>query len=60
MRYFLITGLDEGNQIQPYIVETEADFPQLQQNNFGDSVRYYEPITEREVIELLKNGIEIF
>jgi hypothetical protein len=60
MRYFLITGLDEGNPIQPYMVETETDFPQLQPNNFGDSVRYYEPLTERQVIENLKNGIEFF
>jgi hypothetical protein len=59
MRYFLITGFENGNPIQPYIVETEADFPQLQSNDFGDSVRYYEPLTERQVIENLKNGIEI-
>lgn len=60
MRYFLITGLDNGKPIDPYIVITDADFPELQPNEFyHDHVRYYQPITREQAIEHFANGIEI-
>lgn len=62
MRYFLITGLDNEYPIEPYIVVTDADFPDLSHfNKSVDSVRYYEQLTEIDVIELLKiDSIEVY
>lgn len=60
MRYFLITGLDDGTPIKPHIVETkEANFPEMFQTKRGDFVRYYEPLTKEEVDEHVRNGIEL-
>lgn len=57
MKYYLITGLDSGVPIEPYIVETEADFPETYQSKNGDLVRYSTPLTKEEVDEHVKNGI---
>lgn len=60
MRYFLITGFDNGEPIEPYIVITDADFPDSAHfNKSGDSVRYYEPITREQAIEHVVNGIDL-
>jgi len=59
MGYFLITGFDGGKPIKPYIVITDSDFPQMFESKYGDFVRYYEPLTEKQVNKHLKNGIEI-
>lgn len=62
MRYFLITGFECGKPIEPYIVETDADFPEMRfhSSRFYDSVRYYEQITKEEADEHVKNGIIIW
>ena len=57
--YFLITGMDEGVAIKPYMVETYNASPYLLENEYGDSVRYYEPLTKDEVIQLMKKGVEL-
>ena len=54
MNYFKITGFDNGEPIEPYCVETYASYPEIIIELYCDSVRYYEPITEKEYIELIK------
>ena len=56
-RFFLITGLDAGVGIEPYIVETYASAPDLEVR--GDMSRSYEQITEQRVKELTKQGVQI-
>lgn len=60
-KYFLITGLDEGLDIEPYIVETWGEQPiEVIAPLYGDHSRYAKEITQREVIEYMKNGVEIW
>lgn len=60
MKYYLITGFDNGEPIKPYIVLTDADSPDLSHfYKVGDSVRYYEPISRDEAIEHIANGIDL-
>lgn len=54
MNYFKITGFENGEPIEPYGVETYASYPEINIGLYGDSVRYYEPITEKEYNELIK------
>ena len=54
MNYFLITGLDNGEPIEPYGVETDASYPVINTGLNHDSVRYYEPITKEEYYKLIK------
>ena len=56
-RYFLITGLDEGKEITPYIVETYASAPDLEAR--GDMSRSYEPISKKKAMELIEQGVEL-
>ena len=59
-KYFLITGLDDGVGIEPYIVETNGSQPYTVVNPpYGDHSRQAQEISKSEVIEHLKNGIEI-
>jgi len=60
-KYFLITGLSNGIEIDPYMVETFGDLPYVIVNPpYGDEVRYYEELSEHDVIENMKKGIELF
>jgi len=60
MRYFLITGLDNGEPIMPYIVETENTYPYILSDGYGDKVRYYQAISEKKAKKLVKNGAELY
>lgn len=51
-RYFKITGYENGVEIEPYGVETYADYPIIHCRLYGDRVRYYEPITKEEYEQL--------
>jgi hypothetical protein len=61
MNYFKITGLENGEPIEPYGVETDASYPVINTGLNHDSVRYYEPITKEEYIKLTQknNGEEV-
>lgn len=60
MKYFLITGMDEGVPITPYIVEVLSDYPSIAlSDNYGDRVRYYTPLTAGEVVEYMKDSAEV-
>lgn len=60
-RYFLITGLDDGVGIEPYIVETDGSEPYAVINiPHGDHSRQAQEISKSEVIELMKQGIELW
>ncbi len=52
MNYFKITGLDEGEPIEPYGVETYSTRPMISNGLYQDQVRYYEPITKEEYQKL--------
>ena len=54
-KYFKITGLDNGTEIEPYGVETNGSCPTLNVGLYGDRVRYYEPITKEEYEQLTNN-----
>lgn len=57
-RYFLITGLDDGNPIEPYMVETNGELPYVIQNPpYGDHARYCQDIGRTEVIDNMKKGM---
>lgn len=51
-KYFKITGLDNGIEIEPYGVETNGSCPTLNVGLYGDRVRYYEPITKEDYQKL--------
>lgn len=60
MKYFLITGFDEGKFIEPYMVETSGELPYVVTHElYGDKARYYEEISQSQVIENMKNGMEL-
>lgn len=50
VRRFRITGMDNGYPITPYIVETDykGNIDIHLQTSYGDSVRYYEELENRE------------
>jgi len=54
MNYFKITGLENGEPIEPYGVETYSSYPTINIGLYADSVRYYEPISKKEYEELMK------
>jgi hypothetical protein len=51
-KYFKITGLENGQPIEPYGVETNGACPEINTGLYWDSVRYYEPITKEEYQKL--------
>ena len=53
-KYYKITGLDNGIEIEPYGVETNGSYPQINVGLYRDSVRYYEPITKEEYNKLIQ------
>ena len=53
-KYFKITGLDNGIEIEPYGVETNGESPTISVGLYGDKVRYYEPITKEEYNKLIE------
>jgi len=60
-KYFLITGLDNGLEIEPYIEETNGSQPYSVTNPpYGDHARWAKEISREEVIEHMKNGVEIW
>ena len=54
MNYFKITGLENGEPIEPYVVATHSSYPIINNSRNYDSVRYYEPITKEEYDKLIK------
>ena len=55
----MITGLDYGMGIEPYIVETDGSQPYIMVNQpYGDHSRQAQEITKNEALELMKQGIE--
>ncbi len=53
IKYFKITGCDNGKPIEPYGVETYGTSPIIIiYGLYQDSVRYYEPITKEEYQKL--------
>lgn len=56
MNYFIITGFENGEPIEPYGVETYASYPS--EANFtsrcSDRVIYYESITKEEYNKLIR------
>ena len=60
-KYFLITGLDDGIGIEPYITETDGSQPYIMVNPpHGDHSRQAQEISKSETLELMKQGIEIW
>ena len=57
MNYFKITGLDNGTEIEPYIIETWGNVPHLEV--YGDKARYVEPISKKKAMELIEQGVEL-
>ena len=51
-KYFKITGLENGQPIEPYGVETNGGCPTLNVGLYQDKVLYYEPITKEEYQQL--------
>lgn len=51
-RYFKITGLENGQPIEPYVVETNGACPEINIGLYQDKVLYYEPITKEEYQKL--------
>ena len=60
--YYKITGLDEGIPIEPYcIVCTEyKDTLKMNLQCYGDMARYYEPISEEEYEEYVKELVDSY
>lgn len=56
-KYFLVTGLTNGEPIDPFIYETDGYLPYIECH--GDCARYVEPITQEKVIQLLKENRNI-
>lgn len=57
-RFFLITGMDEGKDIEPYMVETDGGQPYIIQNPpYGDACRNATEIGKIEVIRNLQKGM---
>lgn len=58
--YYLITGLNAGFEITPYIVYCKQyevyDFISV----YGDACRYFEEISKEKAEELQRNGIELY
>lgn len=52
-KFFLVKGLDEGEPIQPYVVETEHSRPFWLDEVLGDASRTYEQVTEEEYEQFL-------
>ncbi len=59
LRFYLITGLDSGREIKPFIIESTIEGLNPYLNVIGDAVRYYEPISERQVIDKVREGVEL-
>lgn len=65
VRYFLITGLDHGETMIPYVEKTDGDLPSVIVNGiYGDHVRYYEELTKTQYddlkIKYIKKNVEHF
>jgi len=56
-KYYKITGLDNGIEIEPYGVETNGECPTINIGLYRDCVRYYEPITREEYQKLTNNKL---
>jgi hypothetical protein len=55
-RYYLITGLDEGVEIEHYGIDTKESDLNYHLDVYGDAARYCEPITKEEFIKVNKKG----
>lgn len=48
-RYFIITGLNEGKDISPYVVETDGSLPyEIENPPYGDCSREAREISKKE------------
>jgi carbamoylphosphate synthase large subunit len=55
MNYFMITGFENGEPIEPYGVATYSSYPsEVSRSHYMDSAIYYEPITKEEYYKLVK------
>jgi carbamoylphosphate synthase large subunit len=55
MNYFMITGFENGEPIEPYGVATYSSHPsEVSRSHYMDSAIYYEPITKEEYYKLVK------
>lgn len=52
-QYYLISGLDEGVSIDPYIINDQDNDLDFHLTENGDMCRYYKKLTKDEVIEFL-------
>ena len=59
INYYLITGLDCGVEIEPFIVETLSP-PLAYLQERVDMVRYYQVLTEAEAKKLIALGVEVY
>jgi hypothetical protein len=57
-RVFLVTGLNEGKEIDPYMLETDGNVPYI--DEYGDMARYVDELSEAVVKDNLKNGIPLY
>ena len=54
-QYYLITGLDEGTSIEPYIINDEDNDLDCHLVERGDMCRFYQKLSQEEVIQFLMN-----
>ncbi len=59
LKYYLITGKECGVEIKPFILRA-YDTPYTWLEARGDSVRYYEELTQDEAQKLVKKGMQIY
>lgn len=52
MKYYLITGLDEGIEIEPYVIDDKNEDLNYHLSCYGDSARYSQKITKERALEL--------
>lgn len=58
-RYYLITGLDEGQEIVPYAIDTHKDDLDFHLDcGSYDKARYYEPISKQRYQEEIEKEQE--
>lgn len=56
-RYFMITGLNEGKNISPYVVETDGSLPyEIENPPYGDCCREATELTKKEYNAYLNRG----
>lgn len=57
LRFYLITKYENGSECDSFIVESTIDGLSPYLNCYGDCAKYYEVLSEREVIEHVRKGV---